>query len=150
MFEKVSVLMSYPKLYIIGKVHCSFVIVCTAPIMTEKDILEFLQAQKISSMKTPTTKMVSIDDNAVPVPASSEIRNIMKSMRSFLDAHFKDHVAAEGSRSRSRKLRVLSLSPGATKDQLCRGVDARAYQSKKLLRSINCSIVSEHENHHHI
>ncbi|GFS51485.1 transposable element Tcb1 transposase [Trichonephila clavipes] len=59
--------------------------VCTTPIMADKDIFEFVQNQKI------TTDADSDDENemnnAAPVSASSEVRNVMKSMLSYLNAH---------------------------------------------------------------
>ncbi|GFW95522.1 hypothetical protein TNCV_1722231 [Trichonephila clavipes] len=58
---------------------------CTALIMADKDILEFVQSSK---------NMIDADfndeneiKNAAPVPTSFEMRNIMKSMRNYLDAH---------------------------------------------------------------
>uniref|UniRef100_A0A8C4SC05 HTH CENPB-type domain-containing protein n=1 Tax=Erpetoichthys calabaricus TaxID=27687 RepID=A0A8C4SC05_ERPCA len=61
MFEKVSVLLDY------------------------KDILEFVQSSKniIDADSDDENEM----NNAAPVPTSSEMRNIMKSMRSYLDAN---------------------------------------------------------------
>ncbi|GFW49263.1 hypothetical protein TNCV_3057731 [Trichonephila clavipes] len=59
--------------------------VCTAPIMADKDILEFVQSSKniIDEDSDDENEM----NNAIPVPTSSKMRNIMKSMRSHLDAH---------------------------------------------------------------
>ncbi|GFW43091.1 uncharacterized protein TNCV_1474861 [Trichonephila clavipes] len=34
----------------------------------------------------------NVMNNATPVPTSFEIRNVMKSMRSYLDAHSKDEM----------------------------------------------------------
>ncbi|GFX27549.1 hypothetical protein TNCV_4996041 [Trichonephila clavipes] len=50
-----------------------------APIMTDKDILEFVQ-----SLKMKDEHEVNI---ATSIPTSSEMRNTRKSMRSYLDAH---------------------------------------------------------------
>ncbi|GFV32161.1 hypothetical protein TNCV_1674491 [Trichonephila clavipes] len=59
--------------------------VCTAPIMVNKDILKFVQSSKNS------IDADSDDENeifsAAHVPTTSEMRHIMKSMRSYLDAH---------------------------------------------------------------
>ncbi|GFY31238.1 hypothetical protein TNCV_752011 [Trichonephila clavipes] len=67
---------------------------CTATIMADKDILEFVQSSKISFIFGVCSKFKNIiyaesDDenemnNAAFVPTSSEMRNIMKSMRSYL------------------------------------------------------------------
>ncbi|GFU76977.1 hypothetical protein TNCV_4521331 [Trichonephila clavipes] len=59
--------------------------VCTALIMTHKDILEFVQSSKniIDADSDDENEM----NNAAPVPTSSEIKNIMESMRSYLDTH---------------------------------------------------------------
>ncbi|GFV48941.1 hypothetical protein TNCV_1093411 [Trichonephila clavipes] len=57
--------------------------VCTAPIMADKEILEFVQSSKniINADFDDENEM-----NNAPVPISSEMRNIMKSMLSYLDA----------------------------------------------------------------
>ncbi|GFW65494.1 hypothetical protein TNCV_1776381 [Trichonephila clavipes] len=49
-------------------------ILCKAAVMADKNILEFVQNE---------TEM----SNAALVPTSSVIRNIMRSMRNYLDAH---------------------------------------------------------------
>ncbi|GFY08962.1 hypothetical protein TNCV_4661531 [Trichonephila clavipes] len=61
--------------------------VYTAPIMEEKDILEFVQSSKniIGAYSDDENKI----NNTVPVHTSSEMRNVMKSIRSCLDAHYK-------------------------------------------------------------
>ncbi|GFY12964.1 DDE-1 domain-containing protein [Trichonephila clavipes] len=58
----------------------------TAPIKANKDILEFVQSSKniIDTIDTDGEKEIN---NAAPVPTSSEMRNIMKSMRIYLGAH---------------------------------------------------------------
>ncbi|GFU46995.1 hypothetical protein TNCV_813671 [Trichonephila clavipes] len=58
--------------------------VCTAPFMADKYILEFLESSKniIDSDSGDENEM----NNAAPVPTSSEMRNVMKSMRNYLDA----------------------------------------------------------------
>ncbi|GFW14261.1 hypothetical protein TNCV_3548501 [Trichonephila clavipes] len=49
--------------------------VCSAPIMTDKDILEFVQSSKnIDEDSDDPNEM----KNAAPVPTSSEMRNIMR------------------------------------------------------------------------
>ncbi|GFS75017.1 DDE-1 domain-containing protein [Trichonephila clavipes] len=53
------------------------------PIMAGKDILEFVQSSK-NIIEADENEM----KNAAPVPTSSEIRNVMKSNRSYIDAHF--------------------------------------------------------------
>ncbi|GFV97472.1 hypothetical protein TNCV_2039801 [Trichonephila clavipes] len=55
--------------------------VCTAPITAYKDILMFVQSYKNILYAD------SNDENEMDNAASSEMRNIMKSMRSYLDAH---------------------------------------------------------------
>ncbi|GFV61136.1 hypothetical protein TNCV_2100111 [Trichonephila clavipes] len=60
--------------------------VCTAPNMADKDILEIVQNSKnIIHADSDGEKEMN---NAASVPTSSEMKNIMKSMRSCLDAHF--------------------------------------------------------------
>ncbi|GFX04348.1 hypothetical protein TNCV_3974961 [Trichonephila clavipes] len=53
---------------------------CSALIMAEKDILEFVQSSKyiIDADSDSKNEM----NNATPVPTSSEMRNILKSTRS--------------------------------------------------------------------
>ncbi|GFX98293.1 hypothetical protein TNCV_4909361 [Trichonephila clavipes] len=60
--------------------------VCTSPIMTDKDILEFFQSTKniIDADFNDENEM----NNAAPVPTSSDIRNSIKSALSYLDTHF--------------------------------------------------------------
>ncbi|GFU73263.1 hypothetical protein TNCV_167461 [Trichonephila clavipes] len=60
--------------------------VCTAPIMTNKDILELVQISKniIDADSDDENEM----SNAAPASASSEMMNIMKSMHNYSDAHF--------------------------------------------------------------
>ncbi|GFY33200.1 hypothetical protein TNCV_1240511 [Trichonephila clavipes] len=57
-----------------------------APIMADKDILEFVQSLKniIDSHTDDENEM----NKATLVRTSSEMKNILKSMRSYLDAHF--------------------------------------------------------------
>ncbi|GFX05545.1 hypothetical protein TNCV_3434491 [Trichonephila clavipes] len=59
---------------------------CIAPIMADKDILEFVQSSK--NIIDTDSDDENETNNAAPVLTSSEIRNVMKSMRSYLDAHF--------------------------------------------------------------
>ncbi|GFT72928.1 hypothetical protein TNCV_1976491 [Trichonephila clavipes] len=58
---------------------------CTAPIMADQDILEFVQSSKniIDADSGDQNEM----NNSAPVPSSSDMRNIMKSMSSYLDTH---------------------------------------------------------------
>ncbi|GFV94810.1 hypothetical protein TNCV_1028081 [Trichonephila clavipes] len=51
--------------------------VCTAPIMANKGLLDFLQSLKISLMHITT---IEVMNNTVPVSISSERRNTIKSM----------------------------------------------------------------------
>ncbi|GFW87864.1 hypothetical protein TNCV_1359681 [Trichonephila clavipes] len=60
--------------------------VCTAPIMAAKDILELVQSSK-NIIDTIDYDGENEMKNVTSVPMSSEMRSIMKSMRSYLDAH---------------------------------------------------------------
>ncbi|GFW09437.1 hypothetical protein TNCV_3995441 [Trichonephila clavipes] len=53
--------------------------------MADNDILEFVQLLK--SIIDADAGDENEVKNAAPVPTSSEMRNIMKNMRSYLDAH---------------------------------------------------------------
>ncbi|GFW48338.1 hypothetical protein TNCV_1109011 [Trichonephila clavipes] len=57
---------------------------CKAPIIVDRSILKFVQRSK-NIIDTIDSVGVNEMNNAVPVPTSSEMRNIMKSMRSYLD-----------------------------------------------------------------
>ncbi|GFV37320.1 DDE-1 domain-containing protein [Trichonephila clavipes] len=59
--------------------------VCTAPIIADKDNSEFVQSSRIiiNTDSDDENKM----NNAAPITVSSEMRNVMKSIRSYLDAH---------------------------------------------------------------
>ncbi|GFW74607.1 DDE-1 domain-containing protein [Trichonephila clavipes] len=59
--------------------------VCIAQIMADKNILEFVQSSK--NITDADSDDENEMNNAAPVPTESEMRNIMKSMRSHLDAH---------------------------------------------------------------
>ncbi|GFT26559.1 hypothetical protein TNCV_3604021 [Trichonephila clavipes] len=59
---------------------------CTASIIADKNILELARSSK------SIIEADSVDENEVPVPTSSEVRNIMKRMRNYLEAHFNDEV----------------------------------------------------------
>ncbi|GFW30173.1 hypothetical protein TNCV_1054841 [Trichonephila clavipes] len=62
--------------------------VCTAPVMTDKHILEFVQSAKnIFDADSYSEKEIN---NAVPVPTPWEMRNIVKSIRSYLNAYSND------------------------------------------------------------
>ncbi|GFT77064.1 hypothetical protein TNCV_1099411 [Trichonephila clavipes] len=58
--------------------------VCTAPIVTY--VLEFVQSSENNDEDSDDERENGVSD-AAPVPASSEMMNVMKSMRSYLDAH---------------------------------------------------------------
>ncbi|GFU91371.1 hypothetical protein TNCV_2541391 [Trichonephila clavipes] len=59
--------------------------VCTASIMADKDILEFVQISKyIIDADSEDEKEIY---NAAPVPTSSEMGNIMKNRHSYLNVH---------------------------------------------------------------
>ncbi|GFX98381.1 SCAN domain-containing protein 3 [Trichonephila clavipes] len=84
MFEKVSVLLDCPAVSSKEFVVVNFDNVYTAPIMADRDILKFVQSSK------DTIYADSDDENetkVVPIPTSSERKNTMKSMRSYLNAH---------------------------------------------------------------
>ncbi|GFV48351.1 hypothetical protein TNCV_2479161 [Trichonephila clavipes] len=59
--------------------------VCIAPVMADKDILEFVQTHKniIDADSDNENEM----NNVAAVPTTSEMRNIIKSMRSYLGTH---------------------------------------------------------------
>ncbi|GFW12617.1 hypothetical protein TNCV_818691 [Trichonephila clavipes] len=60
--------------------------VCTDQIMANKDILESLFKVKKNIIDIDSGDKNEMN-NSAPVPPSTEMRNIMKSMRSYLDAH---------------------------------------------------------------
>ncbi|GFX03143.1 hypothetical protein TNCV_4289261 [Trichonephila clavipes] len=56
-----------------------------APIMADKDILQFVQSSKnVIHADSDDENKINV---AAPVPTSSEMRNIMKSMPNYFDAH---------------------------------------------------------------
>ncbi|GFT12689.1 hypothetical protein TNCV_5094551 [Trichonephila clavipes] len=57
----------------------------TEPIKADKDIFEFVQSSK--NIIDADSKDENEMNDETPVPTSSEMRNITKSMRSYLDAH---------------------------------------------------------------
>ncbi|GFW37354.1 hypothetical protein TNCV_4498451 [Trichonephila clavipes] len=59
--------------------------VCTAP-----SLLEFVQSSK--NIIDTDFDDVNEMNNAAPVPTSSEMRNVMKNMRSYLDTHSNDEM----------------------------------------------------------
>ncbi|GFV07822.1 DDE-1 domain-containing protein [Trichonephila clavipes] len=59
--------------------------VYTDPILADKDFLEFVQSAK--NIMDADSSNENEMNNAAPVPTSSEMRNIMKIMRSYLDMH---------------------------------------------------------------
>ncbi|GFY34901.1 hypothetical protein TNCV_154741 [Trichonephila clavipes] len=58
---------------------------CTAPVIADKDILEFVQSSKniVHTHSDDESEM----NNSTPVPTSFEMRNITKNILSYLDAH---------------------------------------------------------------
>ncbi|GFW20035.1 hypothetical protein TNCV_867411 [Trichonephila clavipes] len=64
--------------------------VYTTPIMAEKDIVEFDKSSK--NIIDANSDVENQMNNAAPVPTSSEMRNIMKSMLSYLNAHSNDEM----------------------------------------------------------
>ncbi|GFW35937.1 SCAN domain-containing protein 3 [Trichonephila clavipes] len=85
-FEKVSVLFNCPTALSEKFIAIDDDNVCTTPLTADKDdILEFVHSSKniIDAHSDDENEM----NNAAPVPTSSEMRNIMKSMRSYLDTH---------------------------------------------------------------
>ncbi|GFT13009.1 uncharacterized protein TNCV_431321 [Trichonephila clavipes] len=61
-------------------------VVCTAPTMAHKDILEFVQSSK-NVIDADLNDENEMDITALG-PTSSEMRNIMKSMRIYLNTYF--------------------------------------------------------------
>ncbi|GFW29184.1 hypothetical protein TNCV_4132601 [Trichonephila clavipes] len=57
---------------------------CIVAIMADKDILESVQSSKNIEADFDDENETN---NVAPVQTSSEIRNVMKSMRSYIDAH---------------------------------------------------------------
>ncbi|GFS47718.1 histone-lysine N-methyltransferase SETMAR [Trichonephila clavipes] len=60
------------------------------PIKADKSILEFVQSSK--NINDADSNNENEMNNAAPYPTSSEIRNIMKSMRSYSEAHFNSEM----------------------------------------------------------
>ncbi|GFU28444.1 hypothetical protein TNCV_1938321 [Trichonephila clavipes] len=71
------------------KIHCAvdYDNLCTAPIIAEKDFFEFVHSSK-HIVDADSDDENEIDD-AAPIPTSFEMRNVMKSLHSYLDAHSK-------------------------------------------------------------
>ncbi|GFX46685.1 hypothetical protein TNCV_4038361 [Trichonephila clavipes] len=67
---------------------------CTSPIMAYKNILKFVQSSKV------IIDADSGDEKEMNHAVSSEMRNIMKSMRSYLDAHFNGEMNKKKGRHR--------------------------------------------------
>ncbi|GFW92931.1 hypothetical protein TNCV_3495641 [Trichonephila clavipes] len=61
--------------------------VCTVPILADEDILEFVRSSRniIDADSDDENEM----NNTALAPMSSEIRNVMTIMCSYLDAHFR-------------------------------------------------------------
>ncbi|GFV95392.1 hypothetical protein TNCV_4573941 [Trichonephila clavipes] len=85
MFEKVSVLLDFPAVSSVEFVAVDDDNVCPASIMVDKDILEFVQSLK--NIIHTGSGDENERNNGSPIPSSSEMRSIMKSIRSYLDAH---------------------------------------------------------------
>ncbi|GFU16040.1 SCAN domain-containing protein 3 [Trichonephila clavipes] len=83
-FEKVSVLLSW-SCAVSSEEFVAVEDVCTAPMMADKDILEFAQGSK--NIIEAYSDDENGTNNAATVPISSEIRSITKSMHSYLDVH---------------------------------------------------------------
>ncbi|GFU66089.1 hypothetical protein TNCV_2857621 [Trichonephila clavipes] len=94
--------------------------VCTEPNKAGKDILEFVQGSKdiIDADYDNANQM----NNEAPVPTSSEMKNVMKSIFSYLDAHSMMDTLEKGHGLELMvdDLRVVVSSPGANEDQPCR------------------------------
>ncbi|GFV51892.1 transposable element Tcb1 transposase [Trichonephila clavipes] len=85
MFEKISILLNCTTVSSEEFVAVDDDNLRTAPIIADKDILEFVQSSKNIIHSDSDEKKETND--AAPVPTSSEMRNIMKSMCSYLDMH---------------------------------------------------------------
>ncbi|GFW58982.1 DDE-1 domain-containing protein [Trichonephila clavipes] len=59
--------------------------VCTVPILADKDIFGFVQSSKNIIDTDSDNEELNYD---VPVPTSFKMRNIMKSMFNYIDAHY--------------------------------------------------------------
>ncbi|GFT70336.1 hypothetical protein TNCV_2657951 [Trichonephila clavipes] len=81
MFGNISVLLDGPVVPSKEIVAVGDDSVCTASIMADKDILEFLQSSK--NIMDEDSDYENEMKNAAPVPTSSEMRNGMKSMSSY-------------------------------------------------------------------
>ncbi|GFX93692.1 SCAN domain-containing protein 3 [Trichonephila clavipes] len=84
-FEKVSVVLYSPTISSEEFVAVDDDNVRTAPIMANKDLLEFVQSSKIIIHADSDDENEM--NNATLVPSSSEMRNTIKSVRNYLDAH---------------------------------------------------------------
>ncbi|GFU91262.1 hypothetical protein TNCV_4925921 [Trichonephila clavipes] len=81
---------------ILGRIRCyNNNNVCTVPIMTDNDILEFVQSSK-HIMDADSDHENEIN-NSFPVSTSSEMRNTPKSIRSYLGAHSNGEMNTEKS-----------------------------------------------------
>lgn len=85
MFGKVSALLDCPTLSLNEYVAVDDN-VCTAPIMTQKEIVEIVQNPNDSTYVDSDDESENGISDAVPVPSTSEMRKIIKSMRSYLNA----------------------------------------------------------------
>ncbi|GFX83690.1 hypothetical protein TNCV_349541 [Trichonephila clavipes] len=89
MFEKTSVLYGFFHT-VSSEIAIDVGNMCTAPIMADKGVSKFVQSSKniIHEDSDGENEM----NNAAPVPKSSEIKNIMKRMRRYLDVHSNDEI----------------------------------------------------------
>ncbi|GFU59731.1 hypothetical protein TNCV_3186871 [Trichonephila clavipes] len=85
MFEKVSVLLGCSTASSEKFIEANDDNECTASIMADKDIFEFVQSSK-NIIEADFDDKNEIN-NAAPVPTSSEMRITMKSMCCYLDAY---------------------------------------------------------------
>ncbi|GFY28539.1 hypothetical protein TNCV_4149701 [Trichonephila clavipes] len=89
MFEKVSVLLDSSTVSL-EKLVAADDNVCTAPIIADKDILKSVQSSK--NVIDADSDDENETNNAAPDPTSSEMKNIRKSMLSYLEAHSNDEM----------------------------------------------------------
>ncbi|GFX96459.1 hypothetical protein TNCV_1441331 [Trichonephila clavipes] len=85
MFEKISVLLESPTVSLEEFVAADDDNVCTVTNMADKDILEF--AQSLKNIIDADLNNKNEINNVAPVHTSSKMRNIMKSMHSYLDVY---------------------------------------------------------------
>ncbi|GFX30764.1 hypothetical protein TNCV_1181421 [Trichonephila clavipes] len=74
-----------PNVSLEGFIAADYDNVCASPMMADKDTLELIQSTK--SIIDTYSDDENEENNAAPVPTSFKMRNIMKSMFSYLDVH---------------------------------------------------------------